>query len=532
MSNAAAGSAPRRAGRRAPDKVASSCPACLAWGVVYGGYCRACYDFRRRHPSAPCAVCGRDVPLKNGHCRLCWLQAATQAVNPPIVTEADLTTVTCHQLRFAGMTTMRGPRSGSRLRACRPALAADLAPAAPRPADGGQLQLHLPGAGRAFDRALHAEHTSPVLARARRIAHATGEAHGWNSKLVAELDRALVIVLSGHADGDRFQHSELVGVLHRYGISISRVAEVLAQAGMLNDDRIPAFDIWLQGKLSDLAPGIAADVRDWVRVLRHGGPRSQPRDLNTVRRYVRAAHPVLAGWSARYDHLREVTTGDIAVVAQTLRGHLRRHALGALRSLTRHCKKNGTIFTDPAARVRIDHRDDPVIIPLAPNQIDDAAHAATTPAARLTLVLAAVHAARSEAIRNLRIDDIDLGNRRITIATVTRPLDELTHQLLLDWLEDRRRCWPNTANPHLIVNKQTASSTRPVSDNALTAPFRLERRQRSACRATQPIPVHGFSLWWILLSTRRENRPIMTLLMATNLDEVDCPPPVTRPSSA
>jgi hypothetical protein len=50
-------------------------------------------------------------------------------------------------------------------------------------------------------------------------------------------------LLSGHADGQPFQYSELVGVLHRYGISISRVAEVLAQAGMLDDDRVPAFDI-------------------------------------------------------------------------------------------------------------------------------------------------------------------------------------------------------------------------------------------------------------------------------------------------
>jgi integrase len=427
------------------------------------------------------------VPLKNGHCRLCWLQAAAQALNPPIVTAADLTTITCHQLWFAGMTRMRGPRSGSRLRAWRPALAADVAAAAPRPVDDGQLQLRLPGPGRAFDWAQHAEHTSPVLARVRRIAEATGEAYGWNAKLAAELDRGLVIVLSGHADGEPFQYSELVGVLHRYGISISRVAEVLAQAGMLDDDRIPAFDIWLEGKLADLAPGIAADVRDWVRVLRHGGPRSQPRDLNTVRRYVRAAHPVLAGWSDRYDHLRETTTGDIAVVTQTLRGHLRRQTLGALRSLTRHCKKNGTIFTDPAARVRIDHRDDPVIIPLSPNQIDDATEAATTPAARLTLALAAVHAARSEAIRNLRVDDVDIGNRRITIATMARPLDELTHQLLLDWLEDRRRRWPNTANPHLIVNKQTASNTRPVSDNALTAPFRRRAATLEALRVDRQL---------------------------------------------
>ena len=388
-----------RAARRAPDKPAASCPECLAWGVLYGGYCRACYDFRRCHPRAACAVCARVVPLKNSHCRLCWLQAASLSMDPPVVTKDDLARVTCHQLWFAGMTKMRGPCSGVRLRAGLRGSAVALRSPEPKPLDSGQLQLHLPGAGRAFDRARHAEPTSPALVRARRIAQALGEGRGWNTKLAAELDRALVILLSGHGDGEQFHYSDLIGVLHRYGVSINRVAEVLAEMGLLLDDRVPAFDTWLADKLTDLAPGIAADVRDWAQVLRHGGPRSQPRNINTVRRYVRAAHPVLVEWSTRYDHLREATTGDINAVADALHGHLRRRTLGALRSLTRHCKKNGTIFADPAARVRIGHRDEPIILPLGPNQIHDATQAATTPAARIALALAAVHAARPEAIR-------------------------------------------------------------------------------------------------------------------------------------
>jgi hypothetical protein len=84
--------------------LASSCPRGLSWGVLYGGYCRACYDFRRRHLSACCAGCRRDVPVKKSYCRLCWLQAALQAANPPVVTEADLAGVTHHQLAFAGTT--------------------------------------------------------------------------------------------------------------------------------------------------------------------------------------------------------------------------------------------------------------------------------------------------------------------------------------------------------------------------------------------------------------------------------------------
>lgn len=282
---------------------ASSCPTCLSWGLLYGGYCRACYDFRRRHPSARCAGCRRDVPLKNRYCRLCWLQAALQAQDPPVVTTADLAGVTSHQLSFAGTTKMRGPRSGERRRPGTPPAADRARPAGS--ADGGQLQLHLPGPGRAFDRAQHAELDNHALIRVRRIAATMSQAHGWNAALVAELDRALVVVLSGHADDERLRYSQLIEVLHRYGVSISRVAEVLSRAGLLEDDRVPAFESWLAAKLADLAPGIIDDVRGWVRALQRGGPRNHPRNLHTVRRYLRAAHPVLVDWSTRYQHLRE-----------------------------------------------------------------------------------------------------------------------------------------------------------------------------------------------------------------------------------
>ncbi|MFF4620831.1 hypothetical protein [Nonomuraea jabiensis] len=54
------------------------------------------------------------------------------------------------------------------------------------------------------------------------------------------------------------------------------------------------------------------------------------------------------------------------------------------------------------------------------------------------LMLAAVHAARTGAIRSLLLDDVDLGNRRRTIIARTRPIDEFTRQILLEWLDYRR----------------------------------------------------------------------------------------------
>ncbi|HEV7976384.1 hypothetical protein [Amycolatopsis sp.] len=98
--------------------------------------------------------------------------------------------------------------------------------------------------------------------------------------------------------------------------------------------------------------------------------------------------------------------------------------------------------------------------------------AATRPADPLILALASIYAARPGGIRDLLLDDIDLGNRRLTIAGRTRPLDEMTRRALLHWLDHRRTRWPTTVNQHLLVNMRTALTTGPVSSYWLNTTFR------------------------------------------------------------
>ena len=124
-----------------------------------------------------------------------------------------------------------------------------------------------------------------------------------------------------------------------------------------------------------------------------------------------------------------------------------------------------------------------LIQPLQPGEIDQAASAAVTAAACLAVALAAVHAARPRTIRELHLADTDLGNQRLVIAGRPRPLDDLTRSLLLAWLEHRGRRWPGTANPHLIINQQTAMPTRAVSENWLAGSCRgLTAHPRTAPR--------------------------------------------------
>ncbi|WP_328512752.1 hypothetical protein OG842_43115 (plasmid) [Streptomyces sp. NBC_00376] len=62
----------------------------------------------------------------------------------------------------------------------------------------------------------------------------------------------------------------------------------------------------------------------------------------------------------------------------------------------------------------------------------------------------------------MQLDDVDLGNRRITVDGHVRPLDDLTCRAVLDWLDYRRSRWPNTANPHLLITQKTAVELGPA----------------------------------------------------------------------
>lgn len=441
---------------------AGSCPSCHAWGALYAGVCHGCYHFARRREPGPCGTCRRDRPLKEGYCRNCWMQAALQAAGTarktPGLGPADFAAVRWHQLSFAGMA-----RMNRRHRLPRPEQTPAAGPPDPR---WEQPELPVPGQSLRFRGRgwAAASISNPALDQARAVASRLAEARGWKPRLQRETLLALAVMLASHAPGQKIPWSSLEPALLPRRLSVSRTAEILKLAGLLDDDRARPLDAWAEGKLDPLSPGIAGCARSWVAALRDGTPRSRPRAPGTVRIYLRAASPALEQWSGRYQHLREVTAADVTAAIAGLHGNKRRQVLVALRSLMRHCKSNGLIFADPAARILSPERPEPVILPLPEARVAAAAGTAGTPAARLALALAAVHALRSEAIRHLALGDIDLDRRRITIAGQSRPLDDLTRRLIAEWLAWRHDRWPRTSNPHLLVSAQTALATGPVSE--------------------------------------------------------------------
>jgi integrase len=202
-------------------------------------------------------------------------------------------------------------------------------------------------------------------------------------------------------------------------------------------------------------------------VLLDGGARTRPRSPATVHFHFGRVRPFIECWAATRGHLREITSSDVDSVLAPLRGHRRYNAITALRSLFRFAKRRGSTFADPTAHLRGGRGAGRTVLPITTEQIRAVQQAAATPAQRLAIALAAVHAARSGAIRELTLEDIDLPSRRISNGGHSQPLGELTRNALLAWLDYRRATWPDTANPHVLITRKSALDTGPVSASYL-----------------------------------------------------------------
>lgn len=317
--------------------------------------------------------------------------------------------------------------------------------------------------------------------------------------LAYDVGRGLIVALACRPPDELVLHSELGTLTSHHRISVTRVTAVLDEAGLLLDDRVDAIEFNWQRRLAEVDPAIRRDALDWLARLRNGSPRSKPRKAGTASEYCRVVAPILRHWSADHDHLREITSHDVLAAIESLPACARSQVLVVLRSLFKFLKREKRIFVNPTAQLRPGRVQLSVLLPIDEDAYRRAVAAATTPQHRIALVLAAVHAARPADIRVIRLDDIDIGARRITVGGHTRRIEELTHRTLLTYLGFRRQTWPNTANPHLLVTGQTANDTRPVSDYTIIQLFAglratLDRlrvdRQLEEALSHGPDPLH------------------------------------------
>ncbi len=336
----------------------------------------------------------------------------------------------------------------------------------------------------------------------------------------------LVTVLDGRPAGERVPLTEVRSRTHRK-VPKPRLAEVLADLDLLVDDTIPAIRAWIDRSAGELPGGFAEPVRRWLLVLLDGDTRAKPRSPQTLYRYFGAARPILTVLAAQHEHLREVTASDIYAALDELRGKPRNNAIAAPRSLFGFAKKRGLVFANPTPCLKA-NRVGPSLLPMTDGEIRSVEQTAGGPARRLIVALAAEHAARTGAIRHLMLDDLDLPNRRITIAGHRQRLGDLTHRALRVWLDHRRATWPRTPNRHVLITGKTSVGTGPVSEpyvrewlgsNGFTVDrIRADRILHEALTAG-PDPLHLSLVFNIAHDTATRYASIAEQLLADELEQ-------------
>jgi integrase len=361
----------------------------------------------------------------------------------------------------------------------------------------------------------------PLLRAAAERARQLGEANGWSSSTTRCAIDGLTVLLDGRPDGERVTLTEIRARTPRHA-SAPRVAEVLAGLGLLEDDSVPAVRSWIGRRTGELPPGFATAVRDWLLVLPGGNARSRPRSATTIYVYCTAVEPLIDRWSADRTHLREVTAEDIRGGLDKLRGHPLHTTISAVRSLFRFSRQRGLIFANPAQRLKAGVPE-PSLLPMTEDEIRAVEQAITHPGQRLIVALAAVHAARWEAIRALALDDLDLPSRRITVAGHPQRLGDLSHRALRLWLDHRRATWPHTPSRHVLVSEKTVLGEAPVTRGYID--FHLKphgvsveriRRDRILHEALtgRPDPLHLSLMFGISQSTASKYALIACNLLA------------------
>jgi hypothetical protein len=403
-----------------------------------------------------CANCQREVPINPKKiCRLCWTNAsgsrgADKSSFDPITANRN-----GQQLSFAGM--VWAARSGKQL-AVPPS-----APALPRPVSHRQLVLFVmePDLGCGFDRLPRPRATElaaalDVFARNYCLEQGWSKRHNWRIP-------AGIRVLLGLQDtpGAPITITE-VELLPQLKLPIRPVCEVLAAAGMLEDDRTPAIVGWFDAKIAELPRAMVEELLVWFDIMLRGSttaPRRHPRNEVTIRLYATWAMPVLTA-SAVADHtsLREISHAEVLDLLPA-EGTPRACTCRALRSIFQILRARKLVFTDPTARIHVwvSSGTEPLPVDI---EIVRAALTSPHPPRAAIAALVIFHGLRSADLSGLQLTDVRDG--RLYIGTRVIVLADVVLTRIRAYLDHRVARWPNSPNPHLFIHFRSASRSEPV----------------------------------------------------------------------
>lgn len=462
--------------------IAHGCSDCHSWGMTYGAdrLCRGCAYWRKRNQRvATCKSCDRKRHLGHGgFCRLCWrcasaVHATRKGQHPYVPLDIAFENRNGSQLFFAEMSVQTGatPRHRKKRRSSSDDLHADAKglrrkrPPLHRVFFYRQLGLFDPPKQSSWE--THHGIAPPVLsATALHLRDAVDDhakRHGWSSSVVIRAKLGMRMIIA-HYDNKPITSvsATLVTELAKKHFSARPVIDILDGLGMLDDDRTPAVERWVEREIAGLPEQIQTELRKWFSVLHDGSsvpPRSKPRSDTTIEIRFRFALPIIRTWvQHERTSLREITREDV-INALPAAGNERVIAGTSLRMLFRILKAHKMVFLNPTARIDTgcpqSHPPLPASTAFVRTCLDS-----DDPTRAAIVALISFHGLRSGQVRNLQLTDV--ADHRIHVGERSILLAPEVQQKIQAYLAFRSLHWPATNNSHFFVSAHTAPNTSAV----------------------------------------------------------------------
>lgn len=409
-----------------------------------------------------CKICHGESTLDNQRvCRLCRKQGTFwRRYNEPL----DLVAANRHgqQLFLADMFYRRDRIEPPRGRA--PQVEPAALPIRLRPPQLVLFDLDRDLSWRGYQVAGLTEQADPSIAAAMdQIIRQHATQYGWTKRLAKRVRTGVRVLLAFHADapGQPITATD-AAVLAGTDVPMSRVLDVLDDAGLLIDDRSATLDAWFDRQVCGLPEGMVGELRQWFDILRAGSPtppRRRPRSQITARLYVRWALPALHLWAGNgFQSLREISSDDVRAVLPPS-GNPRSTMGQALRSIFRLLKAHKVLFTNPINSIKTGYLESRQPLPLDVELLRNALNS-PDPTRAVLIALVAFHGLRSGQLRNLKLQDLRDGRLHIDGRVVL--LADPVRVRVSAYLDYRTRTWPNSANPHLFLTIRSASGLNPA----------------------------------------------------------------------
>jgi hypothetical protein len=349
-------------------------------------------------------------------------------------------------------------------------------------------------------------------------------------KTKADRTRRAVRILLGIQDtpGALIRRSD-VALLSRIKHSAAVVADVLAEAGMLEEDRDPPIVRWFAAATATLPAPMCEELGEWFDVMRNGSaspPRRRPRAVNTIKTQLGWSLDSLKAWAGSgHESLREIAAADVTAVLPTDR--LGRYTtLQGLKSIFGILKARKLVFINPTRRLRNPQPELRTPLAVDLNELRDDLNSSAPATAALTALLA-FHAIPISRLTQLLLLDVHDG--RVHIGGRAIPLAAAVRQRLNEYLDYRQRTWPDSINPYLFIHMRSWTTTRPVTPWWIRHQLKLPGQAIRGDRILDEAHATGGDIRRLIdlfgVSADTAHRYAKTVNSAT-----DSPPPPPRPS--